>query len=145
MILDTLEGLRDTLPGPVWEAATKFAQEAAGLPPGRYQLKNGIYAMVQEGTTAPVTEGLFEAHQKYADLQILAEGQELLVWAPLPALEEKIPYDAGRDAGFYGGEGTEINVRPGMCYVMYPHDAHKACCHRGTPAAYRKLVIKIPL
>lgn len=145
MILDTPEHLFQSTSSPVWKEAEGFYRSSASLAPGKYELRRGVFAMVQEGITSPVTDGYFEAHREYIDLQIVTQGEELLVWSGLDALSEIIPYDGGKDAAFFSGDGTCIEIRPGQCYVMHPFDGHKACCHKKQAAHYRKLVIKIPV
>ena len=44
---------------------------------GRYEFEGG-FLMIQEGTTKPMSEGTFEAHRKYVDVQIMLQGCEEL-------------------------------------------------------------------
>lgn len=43
-------------------------------------------------------EGTFEAHRRYIDVQIVAEGCEELAWADVSDLKTVIPYDKDKDA-----------------------------------------------
>ena len=119
----------------------EFIKNADGLAPGRYEFDGG-FALVQEGQTCPIDNGVFETHHKYIDLQYMAKGCEILEWADVKELEEKTPYDCEKDAAFFTGKGTAIKVREGMFYVMFPYDAHKACCHTDKKTSYRKIVVK---
>ena len=58
-----------------WNAIQAMLQEKGELPDGRYELKRGFFK-VQRGETKPLSEGTFESHRKYIDVQILLEGQE---------------------------------------------------------------------
>ena len=61
---------------------------------------------MQRGETKPLSEGTFESHQKYIDVQILLEGQEEMAWMELDNLTEAIPYDEEKDAARWNGERT---------------------------------------
>jgi biofilm protein TabA len=145
MILDKMTHLNLYLQKQAIKIAEDFAASAGELAPGRYELEMGMYAMVQEGTTKPVDQGLFETHRKYIDLQMVIAGEEILQWADIADLKTQKAYDADRDAEFFEGSGIDIVVKPGMIYIMYPHDGHKPCAHRGQATTYRKLVVKIPI
>jgi YhcH/YjgK/YiaL family protein len=97
------------------------------------------------GTTNPIAAGDFEAHRKYLDVQILLDGAETIALADLDELSCSEEYDSAKDRGMFAGEGVTIGIRPGMFYVCFPHDAHKACGHLDTPTSFRKAVIKLRL
>ena len=65
-------------------------------------------------------------------------------WADRAVLSESVPYDADKDIAFFHGSGVAFDLRPGMFYAVFPHDAHKPSCHVGgeRPVTYRKLVFK---
>lgn len=92
-------------------------------------------------------EGLyqFEAHRKYVDVQILIDGAEDIVWAPIKSLTVSQPYQAEADIEFLRGDGTIIKIKPGTCYILLPDDGHLACGHVSIPTEYSKLIIKMPL
>ena len=48
-------------------------QKEENLPEGRYDLKNGIFALVQKYTTKPLEGAQMESHKKYCDLQYIVE------------------------------------------------------------------------
>ena len=145
MILDRIEGLRkyETLvPGiselvsRLWEMREKEA--------GRYEIGNGFY-MIQKGVTGSLEDNLFETHEKYLDVQILTVGEELLEWESRDLLQCCQAYDEEKDLQLYRGKGTKMKITPGMCYILFPEDAHKACCHEVHETAYVKIVAKIRL
>ena len=57
----------------------------------------------------------------------------------------KTAEDPERDCYFYTGKSTAMSVRPGMFYIMFPSDGHKAGAHNEFPKHYRKVVVKIPV
>ncbi len=128
------------------EEAFEYAKNCtADMTDGRYELSEGMYASVMSGETTPLTEGLFETHKQYIDLQYVIEGEELLETNDVSALTLKIPYDASKDASFFDGNGQVLSIKKGMFYLMFPNDAHKGCKHEKQPTKYKKIVIKIPL
>lgn len=146
MIVDTLRKLEKYAPHISHLAEGLACLEAhRGDPaPARYEFPGG-YMMLQEGTTRPTADGDYEAHRIYLDVQVLLEGHETVVWADLDSLEETVPYDGGKDKAMYAGPGSVLEVAPGMCYLCWPHDAHKACRCSGEPGPFRKAVIKLAL
>lgn len=110
--------------------------------PARFEFTGG-FLLLQDGITKSVTEGNYEAHQKYLDIQILLEGTETVVWNDIRNLKESIPYDGEKDKVIYAGEGNIMTILPGTCYICWPEDGHKACRHTEQAAHYRKAVIKL--
>ena len=51
---------------------------------GSHQLDLGVKAVVSEGTTSLVNPKGYEAHRKYADVQLALVGTELIRCKPLP-------------------------------------------------------------
>lgn len=114
--------------------------------PGRHPFAGG-YLMEQSGTTRPAQDGTFEAHRQYIDVQILAEGQEWLVWNRLERLTDAAPYDPATDKSALSGEGSLVELTAGMFAVLFPADAHKACRHPAgaAPGPFAKYVVKLEL
>lgn len=122
----------------------KTITELPGYEEGRYELDKGFY-MIQKGTTTHYKDGFFETHKKYLDIQILLAGREVLEWETcekLPCIQQ---YNEGKDLCLYKGEGVRMNIRPGMFYILFPEDAHKACCHEDRSTEYVKAVVKLPV
>ena len=46
---------------------------------GKYEFDGG-FLIIQEGNTKPLTEGTYEAHKKFIDIQIMLDGSEELAW-----------------------------------------------------------------
>ena len=128
-------------------AAGMAAMEALGGNPevGRYEFDGG-YFMVQKGSTRPMTEGTFEAHRKYVDVQIIVEGSEEVAWADLRDLHTEIPYDPEKDAERLSGSPDHVmKMSAGMFYMAFPHDGHKPVSHTKEQQAYTKIVMKLPV
>ncbi|MBQ8509538.1 MAG: YhcH/YjgK/YiaL family protein [Clostridia bacterium] len=114
------------------------------LPAGKYELRGtDLFAMVQEYNTR--TEGVFEAHDKYIDLQYVASGEEKMVYASRAELAEKTPYNPDIEAAFYENGDRDVSMvfRAGDFAVFYPQDAHKPGQAVGESAPVTKIVVKI--
>lgn len=112
---------------------------------GRYEFDGGFF-MIQKGDTKPMSEGTFEAHRKYVDVQIVLEGSEEIAWADLNDLKEEGEYNGDNDkAAYTGSEENVMKITAGMCYIVFPHDGHKAIRHTAEQQSYTKVVMKLPV
>jgi len=112
---------------------------------GRYEFNGGFF-MVQKGETKPMAEGLFEAHRKFIDIQIVVAGDEEISWVELEDSIEKTPYDEVKDVAYYeASERHSLYVSEGMFYVVFPQDGHKAIRHTSNAHKFEKIVLKMPV
>lgn len=145
MVIDRIENYRHYAAlHPLLEEGVQFALSLKEAPAGRYD-KGAFFVLVQEGETLPLEEGLYETHKRYWDLQIVAEGEELVQWQDVSLLEEEAAYSEEKDMAFWKGEGILFPVSQGMFYLAMPQDAHMPCRTKGEPQQYRKLVLKLPV
>jgi biofilm protein TabA len=124
-------------------ATTDFSK----LPNGKYELDGQrIFAIVQRYRPKPLAEIVWESHQKYIDVQYLAEGAERMGYALLSELVPvKQPYDPERDAAFYDSQGELFTISPGTFAVFAPQDVHAPglALDSATPASeVLKVVVK---
>ena len=146
MIVDKFENVaqyRGVLPRV--EQYIAFAQQAHNLATGRYELEGGDFALIHEGMTNPVAEGLFETHERFADLQYVLIGQECVEWQAPAELEVVRPYEAEADIAQYRGKGSVVTIPAGTFYYVLPQDAHKPGVYQTQPTPCRKIVFKIKL
>ena len=151
MILDTIDSLgRYAAAIPGLGAAGAFIADpaTAGLPPGRYELSDGIYALVQEYRSAPATEKRWEIHKERHDLQFIVSGEECIGWSS--TLVDPEPYDAARDIAF-GDEvlsPTELRLPSGHFAFFFALEAHRpgiiAPGASDSSRSVRKIVVKLP-
>lgn len=112
---------------------------------GRYEFDGGFY-MIQKGMTRPISEGTFEAHRKYIDVQIVIEGAEEVAWNSLDDLSECVPYNAEKDNARYQGSHDHVmKITAGMFYAAFPKDGHQPVCHTIEPMIFTKIVMKLPV
>lgn len=124
--------------------AMALVEGLPSLEPATYPLSRGK-VMVQKGTTHPLEGAKLEAHRQFLDIQYVLEGTEVCGWAPTDSVELLGDFNEEKDCGLYLGKSTPITMEAGMCYILYPEDAHAPCCHLDASTDYRKIVVKLAL
>lgn len=88
-----------------------------------------------------------EAHKRYADVQVIISGAELLKLATEQDCEITKPYDGQKDLVLLQGDGKEEVVLKGGsetdCVIFYPEEIHQPGLCVGSPAPVKKAVFKI--
>ena len=148
MIVDTLDnaalfyGLGDRI-----ALALQFLQEndCTKLPAKKIPVQGDeVYALVQDYTTRPREQGVWEAHRKYIDVQYVADGVEQMGYANIKSLAVKKSYDEGDDYELYDGAGSLVTVPAGSFAIFFPEDGHiPGVAMDDKPAAVRKVVVKV--
>ena len=118
--------------------------------PGRYELNNGLFYMVQSYETKPVSEGKFEAHRKFIDLQYIADGKERHDAANISGLTVRDDYNAEKDIIFYNENAgsaccSTLILNTGFFAIYFPEDGHMP--NLGISDNYEnvtKVIVKIP-
>ncbi len=117
------------------------------LPDGKYEIDGElVFAIVQRYTTEIQFDPKFEAHRKYADVQYIAAGAEVIGWAPLERLGVSEAYDGEKDVccgSVPPGGWAPVRVEAGQLAVLYPEDAHAPRLAAGVPSAVVKIVVKV--
>ena len=114
-----------------------------GLSVGRYEIDGeNLYAMVQEYTSKPGELGVWEAHRLYMDLQVIIQGAEKIGYANIDRLGQG-EYDPAKDFLPLFGEGDFLTLQTGHFALLLPQDAHMPGIAIDSPAAVKKIVIKI--
>lgn len=112
---------------------------------GKYNiLGDEVYADVQTYETEPAEKRRFETHDKFFDIQYMAEGDEYFGVCDREGLTLKESH-LERDVEFYEDpeEFSMILLREGEFIVVAPEEAHKPRCAVKTPAKVKKVVIKV--
>ena len=126
-----------------WLAET----DLASLPVGSYPVMgNTVVANVQEYTTIPASEGAFETHEKYFDIQYVISGKEQFGVCKRDGLAVKERIEEN-DLIFYEEpdlSGTVL-LEEGDLIIVAPEDAHKPRCQADGPCQVKKVVVKVAL
>lgn len=114
-------------------------------PVGSYPVCEGVTANVQEYTSFPASEGFFETHDKFFDIQYVISGKEQFGYCKRDGLVLKVDHPEN-DLKFYEEpalSGTVL-LLPGDMIVVAPEDAHKPrTCTAEGPEFVRKVVVKV--
>lgn len=148
MILTQIDRvILDQYQGYLGDAFAHFLRNQGELsqkPAGRYDGAEGFYYLIQEYGSKNPAEVLWESHQKYIDIQIICEGEELMEFADLlflEKIEENLPKDRITWKG--SAEGSMI-FRKGGTAIFYPEDAHRpGLWVNGVSGPVRKVVYKV--
>lgn len=129
--------------------AVRFVLDVApGLPDGKHDIADGMFAELKHYSPAPAEERRYETHIKYVDLQVVFSGSEIVYCRPLEkgmaVAEDKL---AENDVRFHvepaPGPEVGLRLRPGLFLILFPADAHKTECCDGVETC-RKAIVKIP-
>ena len=150
MIVDTLSNAAQYgVLGERIATALRFLQEndCARLPVGKTPIDGDqVFALVQDNTTKPREQGVWEAHRKHIDVQFVAAGIEEMGYANVNTLTVRKPYDEQTDFALFDGAGSFVTVPAGSFTIFFPQDAHiPGSAVDGQPAPVRKVVVKVAI
>ncbi len=115
-----------------------------GLTGGRNEVDGeNVYINRFAYTTMPEAETAFEAHRLYADIHLLAEGEEYIGITPMErmTITGEDPATDGIDCT--GETEALFPMEPGKVLIAFPEDAHRVKINRGGPCHVEKAVVKV--
>jgi len=130
------------------EKALMFLQdtELENLQPGRIDIDgDNIFALVQKYDTKDITEGKWEAHRKYLDIQYMVHGSESFGFVNIDYLEPTEEYNDEKDIEFLKGEGDFLQLNDEEFAIVFPSDAHMPGIAVEEKNEVFKIVIKVKL
>lgn len=131
------------------ETALKFIEnnDFASFENGRHEIDgSNVYAIVQDYETKAISEGKWEAHKKYTDIQCVIKGKENMGWGLLENFSAISKYDQEKDIFFLEGEGSFDELQEGYFAIITPEYAHMPSISTEKQKAYvKKVVIKVLL
>lgn len=113
---------------------------------GEYEVRGDeIYYSVSRYKTKPLDQSKFESHQKYIDVQFIAEGCEMLGYTPTTDLDSDCDYNSENDITFFPvpDNFTKVNFSKGMFAILYPEDGHMPCVENSKSENVCKVVFKV--
>ena len=147
MIFDRIDSF-DYFDNPAIKKALRFIGTLSpDTPEGEYEIEGAkIFARVARYETLSRDKGRYEAHKKYADIQVLLSGSEIIQWMPLDEMPQS-EYDAEADVSFYpvpDRSRASLELRGGFFALFMPADAHMPMLAvEGRSAPVTKVVVKI--
>lgn len=147
MIIDNIKNAKDYYSlGERFQKAFEYIINMPELENGKYEIDGeNIFISIQDYTSKPISEGRWEAHKKYADIQFIIKGEEQIGYTPIDTLSEESSYDNAKDIIFLSGEGQFAKVKKGDFIIFLPQDAHMPCICTNKPSYVKKAVAKIKL
>jgi YhcH/YjgK/YiaL family protein len=147
MIVDKIDNINvyDNLV-PKFQKAFAFITnpEILSLENGKYEIDGeDIYAIVSEYKSKNESDGKFEAHKKYIDIQFVAKGTELIGYAPANQQEILSNYNDEKDIMFFTGEKSFIKIESGMFAVFFPNELHMPGIKSSSSEEVKKVVVKV--
>lgn len=150
MILDRIEN-KDLYINihPLFKKAFDYLEEYLKnpVPKGTYEIQGeDLFVKVQNVKTRD--EGFLEVHDKYIDLQVMIEGEEMCYCDWRANLKNEIESDADEDYVFFGDgqERITFTFSAGEFMILFPQDAHKPSMDKnGVQQRGKKLVFKIKI
>lgn len=146
MIIDHISNAgRYAALGPRFKQAFDFLRttDLNALEQGRYPLAgDALFALVQNYNTKAPSEGFWEAHRRYIDLQFVLQGTERIGYAPLHRMKLE-SHDEQRDLSVLHGEGDFLTLTDGCFMLLWPEDAHMPGLQADRSGPVRKIVFKI--
>lgn len=137
----------------LFRAESEAAARLRGLTIGetkRVELAGGAFALEQVYEAKARTEGFFESHRGFIDVQVIFEGEEWMEVMDVTRAVVRQPYQAERDLIVYEDRAGASLVRVGVgdAVVFYPADVHMPGLRgggAGVGGLVRKTVIKVPM
>lgn len=129
-------------------AALKFLENnnLSEYKSGRHEIDGDeIFVLVQNYQTKQLSEGKFEAHKKYIDIQFIIEGKEKIGYTHISNLSETTEYDESKDIVFLEGNGDFVTAEKNMFVIFFPEDAHMPGIETNSQGYVKKAVIKIKI
>lgn len=132
-----------------WEKAFAFLSQSnlLEMESGKYEILGyEVFAMIQEYTTKDLEMAKPEAHKKYADIQYVINGEELMGLADLADAEITIPYDETKDVYFLDSDKLKYyKASARNFFIFLPGDVHQPCVKVSENAPVKKVVIKVAM
>ncbi len=133
-----------------WDKAFAFLKntDLASLEAKRHDIDgDNVYAIVSESVTKNPEDAKFEAHKRYADIQHLISGSELMSVTPVTKKGEVLsPYDETKDLEFMTvSESSDYIGTPDNFLLFFPSELHRPGVKVGENAPVKKIVVKVKL
>jgi YhcH/YjgK/YiaL family protein len=105
---------------------------------------DNLFYTVQRYKTGPTLEKV-EAHRKYIDIQLMANGQERMGVDSITGLKNVDPYSKEKDIEFFKAEKSisYIDMPQGSFVILWPGDAHMPGRQIDQPQDVTKIVFKV--
>lgn len=103
-----------------------------------------VYLMPQSPTLVPFEQGKWEAHHRYADIQIALVPGETMEYIPANRIEDWTDYQEDKDCklSFSNQKGISLSMAAHTFVIFFPQEPHKPCLGEGKT---QKIVVKVKM
>lgn len=117
---------------------------------GIYEIDGkNIFVSIQDYQTKKAEDSKFEAHKKYADIQLILKGEEKLGFGDIENYLATEQYNDEKDIVFLEekikNNSNFAKANEGDFLIFMPSDAHMPCISIDKPAYVKKAVIKVKI
>jgi YhcH/YjgK/YiaL family protein len=137
--------------GELLRSGSPAHRRVMALGPGaseKVELSHGVFAIEQAYETKRRSEGFFESHRKYIDIQVVVSGNEAMEVVDAARIVVREPYQEERDLITYEDvvAPAMLRIQSGEAAVFYPSDVHMPSLRVADGAVLvRKAVLKVPV
>jgi len=130
------------------EIALKYLEntDLASMSNGRYEiLGNEIFVNIQDYNTKPESEGKWEVHRKYIDIQYIIKGSERVGIGEIQDFKSVMQYDEDNDFEFLKTDKNLqfIDLNENEYLILYPYDVHMPQIMNKESSYVKKAVVKV--
>jgi len=113
----------------------------------RVELEGGMFSMEQVYLGKPRSEGFFESHRAFIDVQVIFSGEEFIEVTDIAHLKLKEDRTPEKDVIIYEmtDAASVLRMRGGEAAVFFPVDGHMPSLAIKEPSIVRKMVVKVPI
>ena len=113
----------------------------------RVELSGGLFASLQTYQTKQRSEGKWESHRAYIDVQVVVAGEECIDVADIRHLKVSEDLIEKHDAFLYHpfDQASALRLNAGDIAVLFPVDGHLPGLALSAPVSVRKVVVKVPV
>lgn len=130
-------------------AAQRRIKEIAVGQQQRVELAGGAFALEQTYLSKLRSEGFFESHKQYIDVQVILEGSEFIEVSDVTKLKLTEDRTPAKDLLVYEmaavGAVSPVRLDAGDAAVLFPVDGHMPGLAVASSALVRKIVVKVPV
>ncbi len=113
---------------------------------GKYDIDGeDAFAIVDSYNSKTPEMGKWEAHKKYLDIQLVAEGTEKIGFGKMKDMTVTQEYNDEKDIMFLTGKGDFVTVEKGYFMILFPDDIHMPGMAIDNPSPVKKVVVKVKL
>lgn len=125
-------------------ACLAFAKKlGADTPCGRYEVTDDVFVNVMTYQPKPVCDAVAETHKRYADLQLILDGEEWMGCPDPEKLTVVTPFEEEKDIALWKSSDIALlPMRKGNWALFMPGEAH-APSLRMQECTVKKAVFKI--